>query len=140
MGDLDNRLDVHRTIYGDMLGPLILLNAFLALEKGDNQITWYFIAFLIAGYSLVSYLCFKQVEILEGWLLRWLPIPRYVREMLESFASYLLYFGLLAIVSYMLFDFHLTILKISIYMQLLEWIIKNIRQRYKKTTIIQTVH
>lgn len=133
VGDLDNQVDVHKTIYGDMLGPVILLNAFLAIENGDNQITWYFILFLLCGYTLISYVCFRQVDILEGWLFRWMPrwmpIPNYVREMMESFASYLLYFGILSILSYMLFNFHLTIFLISIYMQVLEWIIKNMRRR-----------
>lgn len=137
LGDLDNRMDVHRTIYGEMLGPIILLNAFLALENGDNRLTWYFILFLIVGYALISFVCFNQVEILEGWLFRWLPkwlpIPPYVKEMMESFASYLLYFGILSILSYMLFNFHLTILKISIYMQVLEWIIRNVRRKVEHT-------
>jgi hypothetical protein len=143
VGDLDNRVDVHKTIYGDMLGPVILLNAFLALENSDNQITWYFILFLLGGYMLISYICFRQVDILEGWLFRWLPkwlaIPGYVKEMMESFASYLLYFGLLSILSYMLFNFHLTIFLISIYMQVLEWIIKNIRRRVEQSeTVIKS--
>ncbi|QHT68370.1 CHASE2 domain-containing protein [Rhodocytophaga rosea] len=143
IGDLDNRVDMHKTIYGDMLGPVILLNAFLALENGDNQITWYFLLFLLCSYMLISYVCFKQVDILEGWLFRWLPkwlaIPGYVKEMMESFASYLLYFGLLSIMSYMLFNFHLTIFLISIYMQVLEWIIKNIRRRVEQSeTVIKS--
>lgn len=143
IGDLDNRVDIHKTIYGDMLGPVILLNAFLALENGDNQITWYFLLFLLCSYMLISYVCFRQVDILEGWLFRWLPkwlaIPGYVKEMMESFASYLLYFGLLSIFSYMLFNFHLTIFLISIYMQVLEWIIKNIRRRVEQSeTVIKS--
>lgn len=137
IGDLDNGMDMHKTIYGNMLGPVILMNAFLALENGDNQITWYFILFLLCSYVLISYVCFRQVDILEGWLFRWLPrwlpIPTYMREMMESFASYLLYFGLLSILSYMLFNFHLTIFLISIYMQVLEWIIRNMRRRVDHT-------
>jgi hypothetical protein len=125
IGDLDSGQDVHRTIHGNMLGPIILLNTFLALENRDNQITWYFILFLLTGYTLISFICFRQINILEGWFLKWLPLPAYMKELIESFASYLLYFTVLSILSYLLFNFHLTILLISFYMQVLEWVLKN---------------
>jgi hypothetical protein len=125
LGDLDSGQDVHRTIHGNMLGSVILLNTFLALENSDNQITWVFILFLLTGYAIISYICFRQINILEGWLLKWLPLPNYVKELIESFASYLLYFTLLSVLSYLLFNFQLTILLISFYMQVLEWVMKN---------------
>jgi hypothetical protein len=125
LGDLDSGQDVHRTIHGNMLGSVILLNTFLALENSDNQITWVFILFLLTGYAIISYICFRQINILEGWLLKWLPLPTYVKELIESFASYLLYFTLLSVLSYLLFNFQLTILLISFYMQVLEWVMKN---------------
>jgi hypothetical protein len=66
-----------------------------------------------------------RIIVLEGWFLKWLPLPAYMKELIESFASYLLYFTVLSILSYLLFNFHLTILLISFYMQVLEWVLKN---------------
>ena len=47
---LDNGNDIHETIYGDTQGPLILLNAYLALENKDNQVTVGFILYLFFTY------------------------------------------------------------------------------------------
>jgi hypothetical protein len=40
IGDFQDR-DIHSTSYGQTAGPLIQLNAFLALEKEDNRLHWY---------------------------------------------------------------------------------------------------
>ena len=54
IGDFEDR-DIHETIYGNTPGPIILLDAFLALEYGDNLLKPYFsysIDFIIYFYFL----------------------------------------------------------------------------------------
>ncbi|MEM1138119.1 MAG: CHASE2 domain-containing protein, partial [Bacteroidota bacterium] len=54
VGDFEDR-DIHNTIYGKTPGPLILLNAFLALERGQNRVSIYFILLLLVAFTLISY-------------------------------------------------------------------------------------
>jgi hypothetical protein len=128
LGDFQDR-DIHETIYGAMPGPVILVNAFLALENQDNRITIGFILFLLTGYTFISYRCFSQTNFVEHIVINRLPLPDDIKKMVATMADYLLLLILLSIISYFLFNVHLTILLLAIYMQVLEWVIAFIKRR-----------
>lgn len=130
VGDFEDR-DIHETIYGAMPGPIILLNAFLAFENRDNIITLGFIAFLFISYTLISYRCFSQINLMDNLLINRLPFPNEAKKMIGSLAGYLVLLIVMSIISYFLFNVHLTILLLAIYLQLLEWVIAFINKKRK---------
>ncbi|MBY0424923.1 MAG: CHASE2 domain-containing protein, partial [Cytophagales bacterium] len=119
VGDYEDR-DIHETIYGDIPGPLILLNAFLALENYDNEIEFSFLFFLFIGYFLVSYKCFRHKDFFEEFIIHKIFRGAKVRGFIINTLGYVMYFFILSLISYFIFDIHLTIIMMAIYMQLLE--------------------
>ena len=127
-GDFEDQ-DIHETIYGNMPGSVILLNAFLALENGDNAVSVGFILFLLAGYTLLSYRCFSQHNFFEKILVSWLPVHEEIKKLLADFAGYVVILILMSVISYFLFNIHLTILLLAIYLQIVDGIISFYRKR-----------
>jgi hypothetical protein len=125
LGDFEN--DVHQTIYGKMPGSVILLNAYLALEEGQNRVTWVFLVFLYAGFFFASYKCFDTVDRLDIWIRR--TFRSDAGRLAASFLSYALGFAVMSIASYLLFNIHLTILVLSVYMNILEYVYRYVRRR-----------
>jgi len=136
VGDFEDR-DIHQTIYGDMPGSIILLNAFLALENMDNKITIGFIIWLLIGYSFVSYQCFSDQNLVKNFIVSHLPFGEEIKSVVGEFLDYLLIFIVLSVISYYLFNIHLTILLLAIYMQVLDWIIGFIRKRREEKSAIK---
>lgn len=140
LGDFEDR-DIHETIYGALPGPIILVNAFLAFENGDNRITAGFVILLLIGYTFISYRCFSQINFLENIIINRLPFPEDVKKILATLADYLILLIILSIVSYFLFNIHVTILLLAIYMQVLEWVIaffsKKKRIHFNRTSKIE---
>jgi hypothetical protein len=119
IGDFEDQ-DVHNTIYGKMPGPLILINAFLALERGDNILSPYFIAMLLLVYTLISYKAIKVRDPITVWVEKKFKGYSFVIEFTVDVTFYLIFFGLVSVLSYGLFKIHLTILFLSFYMHFLE--------------------
>jgi hypothetical protein len=139
MGDFEDR-DLHETIYGSMPGPLILTNAYLALENLDNRIYWLFILLLFIGYFLISYKCFYSRDFIVGTILsKWFGFVKLNRLTL-SFLGYFFFFMALSLLSFFLFDTHLSILLLAVYMEVIDtvrnWIIKFIARRRMKNKSI----
>ncbi|NJO03491.1 MAG: hypothetical protein HC880_19035 [Bacteroidia bacterium] len=94
VGDFEDR-DMHETIYGDTPGPIILLDAFLALEAGDNAIRPALVAFLYFFFVLISYISFRYRTIYGPWLQRLTQRTR--ATFFEALSIYLLYFAIVSI-------------------------------------------
>jgi hypothetical protein len=128
MGDFEDS-DIHQTIYGPTPGPLILLNVYLALKEGDSLVSIIWILFLFVGYFLISYRCFAKADPIDIYILsRFLP-PTPFRTFILSFVGYMIYFGILSVASYFLFNVHLTILFLAIYMEILDLVIEALESR-----------
>lgn len=117
IGDFYDR-DIHQTSYGPTAGPLIQLNAFLALESGDIRLHWYGVVVL---FGFIWMLCY------------WMPfldnpesIPlfaRYRRGRLSPFfqvIQYSLILGLFSIVYYMITGIYLNSMILGLYFGLRE--------------------
>jgi hypothetical protein len=135
IGDFEDS-DIHETIYGPTPGPLILLNVYIALTEGDNLISYTFILFLFAGYFIVSYKCFTHVDLLDKYIVGKIFRKSNFKDFIMSFMSYLIYFILLSIISYFLFNIHLTILLLAFYMEALERILIWLEKRKSKEMAI----
>lgn len=120
LGDFEDR-DIHPTIYGDMPGSLILLNAFLALHYGDANIHFGFVLLLFVGFWLISYKCFYHKDPIFGHLLnRFTKINLEVKNSLLSNLTYIL---VLSVTSFFLFDIHLSVLFLTIYLQMVGFVL-----------------
>lgn len=123
IGDFEDT-DLHETIYGPTPGPLILYNVYLALCEEDSIINMSFIFFLLAGFFVISLKCFTKVDLIDRYIIgRFILLPR-IRAFLASFIGYVIYLGLLSVISYFLFNIHLTILLIAVYLELVEQLVE----------------
>ena len=124
IGDFENK-DIHKTIYGDTAGSLLLLNTYLTLKKGNNQITLFFIAFLWLSFSGISYLIFikdNPSDRLRTWLLakKWfLRIPILLRETSLELLNYPMLLAVVSIISFIFFDVTISILYLVIWLFLI---------------------
>jgi hypothetical protein len=120
VGDFEDR-DIHETIYGEIAGPMILLDAFLAVEAGDNRITYSFLVILFLAYCFISYITFQYNQIYPKWIERLIyRRDDYQESFLETFTVYLLFFATLSLTSYFLFNIHIGVLVLAFYMNVLE--------------------
>jgi hypothetical protein len=129
IGDFSDT-DIHETIYGATPGPLILLNIYLALREGDNLFSVWFILFLIAGFYVISYNCFSGNDFLVSFLNKATrKIKQFSRaSIFLNLIGYILYFIVLSVLSFFLFNIHITILLLAVYMEVLD----NILSYFKK--------
>ncbi len=120
VGDFEDR-DIHETIYGKIPGPLILVNALLALEAGDNLINFQFLFYLALMYFIISYISFSNTFSLRQLARIYVFRQKPEREsFLESLPTYMLYFSTISVISYFIFSIHIGVLVLAFYMFLLE--------------------
>ncbi|MEN7549904.1 hypothetical protein AAG747_18410 [Rapidithrix thailandica] len=119
VGDFENK-DIHKTIQGEMPGPLILLNAFLSLEKGQNILSPWWVLTILLFYILISYKCITYKDPVTRYLEKKFKKYNFVVEFAADVSFYLIYFGLVSLLSFALFNIHLTILIMAFYMHFLE--------------------
>jgi hypothetical protein len=119
--------DVHQTILGDMPGTVILLNVYLALLKGENLVSWYWVSFLFINYFIISWLMFYSGAIHKSaWL------EKFLRSDMGSFfvdyLSFFVYLAVLSLASYYIFNIHINILIIGLYINITVYLIRKIKQ------------
>lgn len=119
LGDFEDR-DIHKTIYGFMPGPLILVNAFITLERGYNKITIGFFIFLFVCFTYISHKALTFRDPVTVFMQKFFESDHFLVELLQDSLFYLIYFAVMSIVSYTLFNIHLTVLILSFYMYALE--------------------
>ena len=120
--------DKHNTIYGDMAGPLILVNTYLALKNGDNVITLGWIIWLCVGFYGLSFFLFWQVDFSKRKFQRLANRGQF--KYVIRFLTYSLGLSTLSMVSFFSFGIHLNILWLSFWFYLLDSILKtNYRKR-----------
>ncbi len=129
--------DIHETVYGEMSGPLILLNTFLSLEKGDNRISIYFLIFIFAAFVIINYYVFNLKIRFKERISRLIAKSPIYKEMLRFFL-YLFYFSIVSSISFFVFNIHLTILLFSGYMSFMD-IMNNYFAARKEKKMIQKV-
>lgn len=132
IGDFLDR-DIHQTIYGNMAGPLIQLNAYLEFKNGIHELPLMLILMLWVIFSYISYLVFEgnPMDRIVFW-------QRLKAGPFSIFISVLEYATLLILSSfifYFMFGKHLNLLILALYLTLLENGIKLVKYiREKKNT------
>ncbi len=94
--------DTHQGIYGDVQGPLILLNTYLSLKQGYNQISFLLILFLWVTFLAVSFVIKTPKDQLTTVLLKF-PIL----NVIIIGVSYFLAVTILGVLVFLLFKVNL---------------------------------
>lgn len=138
MGDFDVH-DIHETVFGDMPGPLILVNAYLSLVNGDNHISLSFLIVLFFVYLLISDNMFYGTKIEERqWTIR--IIRSVIRgRFIAKLLNYLLVMSLVSVLSYFFFNIHINILFIAAYLTVLGDAVRYVREKGEPSDISKGV-
>ena len=113
MGDFN--LDIHETIFGETPGTLILLNVFLNLMDGNHIIHGWWIIFLLLSFTFFSRLMLFPEKKANGN-----KHINYIQPLIKS-ATFL---ALVSIISYLVFNQHIQVLVITVYINLLRFVIQ----------------
>ena len=119
LGDFSDH-NIRSTITGDLPGPLI--NAYLSLKAEENQVHWLMILFLFLSFTLVSYIVFKDDDVLEFFIKRLFPNSQFMIKLFE-FISYFFILILTSFLTYMIWGFQLTVVWLVMYVKVIDWLI-----------------
>ncbi len=132
IGDFRER-DKHETIFGEMPGPLLLVNAYLSTVKGDNLISPIFLICLSAVYTMLSYKLFYGKKSEEKQ--KDIGIIRSGRRFIADSLNYAAILAAVSVVLYLIFNIHINIMLIAAYLASIDYLLRSIRNYYIKKHI-----
>ena len=117
--------DMHETVVGKMSGPLLLLNAYYALEHGDNIISWGFWLLLIFGFFILSFAIFLPPKVIN------IMVFSKEKEKINHFIitkilTNILSLSFISVCSHLFFGIHLNILYLIFYMFVLQYLTRKV--------------
>ncbi|MGB3617125.1 MAG: hypothetical protein WBA12_03340 [Catalinimonas sp.] len=120
IGDFES--DQHLTPLGYLPGLLVVYNAYLTLAHGEAFVPPGWVVLLLVSYGFISYRVFTEKKVTLPYWLR--------RHFTSGFGAYLMnsldevfFLALLTILSYLLFNLHIGIIFLFLYLKLLEFIL-----------------
>jgi len=119
IGDFEDR-DMHKTVFGDIAGPLILINAYLCLVNEDNIITINFLFSLFLVYLFISYYIFFGKKTEENQKIEKIFKSTIIIGFINKLINHLFFLGAFSVLSYFIFNIHINILFVGSYMTVLE--------------------
>jgi hypothetical protein len=121
IGDFIN--DVHRTPFEKLPGLVLLYNAYLTLVSGENALSGWWLAFLFAGYLLLSYRIFFDLQVIRpAWLVK-VSRSKFWQAVVNT-ADELTILTVITFLSYFIFHRHINILILLIYLKIVEYLWK----------------
>ncbi len=122
----DFSTDMHMTPFGKTPGLLLIYNAYLTLAKKQNTVSLAWVIFLLSAFAFVSYRIFTDTKVTK---------PRWLIKVFESKTGHLILnsldeITLLAIItflSYFIFNIHVNILALFLYLKIMEFLWKKAR-------------
>jgi hypothetical protein len=121
IGDFET--DTHDTPFGELPGLLMIYNAYLTLQAEQYKISIVWIMFLLAAYTFISYRVFNGMKVqLSGWVNRLFSsnAGKFILNSLDEFAALII----ITFLSYFIFNIHINILILFLYIKLIEFIWK----------------
>jgi hypothetical protein len=139
--------DIHQTVIGDMPGALILLNAYLTLANQENIVKLPLILILFTGFFFISLDILSSKSITDRKFYGRFSNKRYGKFLLKLL-GYVVYLGLISVLVYFLYNIHINILVIAVYLKFLDSLLKYLREApraedyigFKKTLEKYRVH
>lgn len=126
--------DMHETLFEITAGPLILLNAFLTIKKGDTLVNIWFFLLIIVVYLYLSYMVFVEGDYMEAKITKKfgsIAIAKY----LAGFASYITILALLSLTTFFFFNIHLNIFFLALAFYAMDKIVGFIYSRLSKAKV-----
>lgn len=114
--------DKHETVFGTLPGPLIVHNAYLTLIQRESLIPWKWVLLLYALFWWMSARAFKEVANLQTDQKS--NIKSAVGRILVDSIDETFFLALGTILSYFLFNIHINILILLIYLKFVSYILK----------------
>ncbi len=136
IGDFET--DLHNTPFGSTPGSLLIYNAYLSLTHQQYEISFWWILFLFISFFILSYRIFAEVKVKKPvWLVSLFKTKfgRYILNALDEMALLIA----ITLLSYFLFNIHINILILFIYLKVVEWIWKNIDHHTSSDSAIDSV-
>jgi hypothetical protein len=131
--------DQHDTVLGQQPGPMIVVNAYLSMLRGQPVINWKASLLLLIFYYYMSR---RLLIMTHEKLSETQAAPKFIRFLLK-YVSYLLIFSLFSIILYQVFDKHFQILLFAFYMNGVEFLIKRydgVRKRIERLAFSNAAH
>lgn len=129
VGDFTDR-DLHPTLYGTIAGPLIQINAYLALVNGDHLLTWPLLIFIFCCYWIISWYLFSDLVLVHHPWIEKIKKSKW-GGVIFDFLKYASILIVINIFSYLFFDVHLNVLIMGVYIVMVEYLISWVRQKNK---------
>lgn len=129
----DFKNDMHATPFGSSPGILLIYNAYLTLEDGSNLVSAWWLLLLLAGFTLISWRIFNDIEFTPPRWLRGLFRSRLAQWVLEAIDEIVLLIAL-TVLSYFLFNVHVNILVLLIYCKIVDVLWNLFRRRFRPST------
>ncbi len=118
IGDFET--DMHQTPFGETSGLLLIYNAYLTLAYKQYVISIWWVLFLSVSFFILSYRIFAEVKVKKPpWLgnLFHSRVGKYILNALDEMALLIV----ITLLSYFLFNIHINILILFIYLKIVEW-------------------
>lgn len=132
----DFKDDIHITPFGKMPGLLLIYNAYLTLLAKQNLISWGWIVFMLLAFTFISYRIFSDVKIEKpSWLVRMFhsKIGHLVLNSLDELALLVI----TTLLSYFVFNIHINILILLIYLKLIDFLWNKIDIQKSQSAVLE---
>ncbi len=132
----DFQSDMHRTPFGQMPGLLLIYNAYLTLEAKQNLISLGWVCFMFIAFTFVSYRIFSDVQVKKpAWLYRMFEskVGRMILNSLDELGLLVI----ITILSYFLFNIHINILILLIYLKIIDYLWNKVSLQKPKSAAIE---
>lgn len=132
----DFKDDMHMTPFGKMPGLLIIYNAYLTLVSKQNVISSGWIFFLLIAFTFISYRIFSDIRISRPtWLFKMFQSK--IGQLVLNALDEVVLLTIVTLLSYFLFNIHINILILLIYLKTMELVWKKAGLHKKQTAVLE---
>lgn len=121
-------IDLHETIFEITAGPVILFNAYLSLLNKDTKVNIFFFIIIFGSFFILSMLAIYPEDLIEKYIKKKYGKIKWVRS-LTSFVSYLLFLVMVSVITFFLFNVHLNVFLLAMYLFVLEKVSNFLQKR-----------
>jgi hypothetical protein len=128
VGDFET--DEHQTVFGTVPGPMIVHNAYLTLAERETLIRWPWLLFLSVLFFWMAWRIYHEERMgTRSWL--WQRSQTSLGKIVADSIDDTFFLALGTIVSYFVFNVHINILVLLIFLKLMAWVLRRVVFRKK---------
>lgn len=111
--------DMHETIFEVTAGPVVLVNAYLAISNQDTVVNILFLFIVLLVYFGLSFIAIYPEDMIERYIKKKYGSIKWLGN-LTSFMSYIIILIITSSITYFLFNIHLNVFMLSVYIFIIE--------------------